>query len=55
MEAEVAALTLRLQQIQAQLGSRLVPPAVPAPHRTLCWSFQRSVWIYLGRINGVQG
>ena len=56
MEAEVAALTLRLQQIHAQLGSRLVPPAVPAPHRTLCWSFrQRSVWIYLGRINVVQG
>ena len=30
-EEEVAALTLRLQQVQARLGSSVVPPAAPNP------------------------
>jgi hypothetical protein len=47
MEEEAASLTrrvqsdmLRLQQVQARLGSNVVPPAAPAPHldaeETLC-------------------
>jgi hypothetical protein len=40
MEGEAAALTLRLQQIQAHLGSSVVPQATPAPHpdteETMC-------------------
>ena len=31
VEEEVAALTLRLQQVQARLGSSVVPPAAPNP------------------------
>ena len=46
MQEEAAALTLRLQQIQAQLGSRLVPPAAPAPHRDAVLVFPPTiVWI----------
>jgi hypothetical protein len=32
MEAQMAALALRMQEAQAQLGSSVVPPVAPAPH-----------------------